>query len=143
MTVKKKHSWYENSPPPPPQVPAKPIPYWSHQVIDEVWSGECVKLSDIELPDGVKLEDLIVQEHGDDASYASVGIAREVKTPNPSFEREMKRYELALQKHEAALKAWEDDVKQWQQWKDEKEKSALEVRLKAAETLLKKHGRLK
>lgn len=125
-----------------PCAPVRPTETWIREVVEDVWSGDRVKLSDVKLPDGVKLDDLVVELHGDEGSYASIGVVRIVETKNTYFEHEMKCYEKELLKHEAKMVKWRDDVKQWKQWKNERNGSRLEARLSAAEALLKMHGRL-
>jgi hypothetical protein len=140
--IKKKNTWHNDTPPAMPYAPERPTESWIREVIEDVWSGDRVKLSDVKLPDGVKLDDLVIESRGDEGSCASIGVVRIVETKNTYFEHEMKCYEKKLLKHEAKMVKWKDDVEQWKQWKNENDESRLEARLSAAEALLKKHGRL-
>ena len=109
-------------------------------------AGECddCKLSDISLPIGVELKDLIIRIENDfGVMYIVIGTNKEIKRPNPYYEIQLKTYKENLRKYEKEMANYKTVLKDWKDWcKQEKEKQ-LQDQLKKAENLLKKHGKLK
>lgn len=145
--------WSEHTKPRAPTKPHEPLKEFTRHVNTHIttlnkWSE--IALSDLELPEGTSLGDLVVKVEGNDedrygSSDVEVNIlARKVITePNPRYEQEMKKYQKALDEWKAKKAAHSREVKEWRAWVKQLEDERLEKSLLQAEKLLKTHGRLK
>lgn len=151
--IKPRKGWSEYTKPRAPTKPHEPLKEFTRHVNTHIttlnkWSE--IALSDLELPEGTSLGDLVVKVEGiDEDRYGSSDVevsilARKWLTdPNPFYEQEMKKYQKALEEWEVKKKAHSQEIKEWKAWVKQLEGERLEKNLAHAEELLKAHGRLK
>lgn len=151
MKIKKKSRWTLYTKPYGPHKPVKPNKHLT-RIEDEVamlFIGNEFSLADLKIKSVDDLKNYYVcistsPGYEDDDVNVSISVYKRTTKleDNPSYDKEMLRYNEQMLKYEQAMKDHADEVKAWSAWCDQVKKEQLENDLKKAEALLKKHGKL-
>jgi hypothetical protein len=155
--IKKRKNWYRHIKPMAPSAPIKPEPVITYDIAKTIAThyGYSFKLADLQaalddeglldLPRGVSLKDVVVTASPDDDGDVELefSVTTTVTKPNPHYEKALKDWEKRHAEWQKRKAEFKQELKEWTQWNKEQEDLELQERLKHAENLLKKHGRLK
>lgn len=152
MVIAKKKGWHRFSMPFGPAAPFKPQPELPQNPVTVYTENSSCEtrfnLSDVDLPPNVKLEDCYVDFYvdtgydNDVTSTVRVMYVPREKLPNPKYEELLTRYKEQHAAYLIEYRKHKEEVKQWKNWCQQEDRSDEESRVKAAEALLRKHGRL-
>jgi hypothetical protein len=144
--IKRRPRWVTFTKPRGPSAPWKPQEEWVSQKFIEfaVADGDQTRLGDLVLPEGVQLCDVVVEGDGyQEGNCVRFGTLKEVRGTYPDFKSQMKKYEKARAKWDAECAAYAEEVKEWELWVEQEKRRTLNMQLKQARNLLRKHGKLK
>ena len=143
-----KKYWSIYNKPHGPLKPVEPVKMY-YQDFVEFYSADndtTFALKDVELPDGVKLEDVFVSSEAhydyDSTAYSTVKLGTKIfsKRSQKSYDDAVKRYKKQLKEYEANMIEYKAELKEWKAWKKEEEKVSVERSINQAKAVLKKHG---
>lgn len=151
--IKRHAGWSEFSAPFGPSAPQKPEKEYKdicYKDITTIGKYETIKLSDLQLPNGVKLEDVSVMivdfsdPGDDDVSFrATFNITTETVVTNTRYAQQLKKYELDHATYQELKRLHNEEIKEWKLWTKQEKDLRLKRQLDNAEKLLRKNGRLK
>lgn len=155
--IKKKPDWSKYFPPSFTLIEPKPPEEWisvkSREIISnntfDVYSD--YSLIALNIPDGIDFKDLKIsfEIHNDEEVEVTIFTNKEYKEKNKFYEDQLRIHKEYKKKYEKKLSEFQEELIQYNLWaKQEKDKELVQKdkvlgkRLKAAENLLKKHGKL-
>ena len=144
--IKKRKGWFRHIKPSSPVCPRKPerVLKGERLTILHTYSGSCMNLSEIPLPEGKGLADIQLSASSDEDGDITLEFytREEYEEENPHYERQMKHYKAEYEKYEKRRDEFKAELAEWKAWNAEQDAVEVKARLEAAERLLRQHGRL-
>ena len=143
-----KKYWSIYNKPHGPLKPTEPVKKYYEEFV-EFYSADndhSFALRDIELPSGVKLEDVHVHSEVhysyDDQTYSTIKLGTKTfsKRSQKDYDTAVKRYKRQLEEYENDMLQHKAELKEWKEWKKRAEKEEIQASIKQAKAVLKKHG---
>jgi alpha-L-arabinofuranosidase len=138
--INKKRNWSKCRQPPeptPPNEPAKEHKIQNFVSFTQLYESE-VKLSDLVLPEGIAMDDVVVRGWGDFS--IEFGTYETKVKPNPRYKSELVRYQKELASYEKAKEEHKKELDEWKAWVKKIEDERIQNEIKRAKCILKKYG---
>jgi len=145
--IKKKSGWSIYSKPQKPILRSQPVKTITKTI--EIAAGYSFTGAEIEsyipknyLDQGYSFKNLDFRSSSTYDDSSEVIVELNIQFPNDKYEEELVKFEKQKETHKIKLKAWKEEIKLWEAWKIQEENNNLQIQLKQAENLLKKHNKI-
>lgn len=139
----KHKGWSTKYPPLQPNCPSKPEKEFIDKTFKSFYTsyGDHVLLSEMPLPDGINLSDVVIMINGyyEDSIKLDFGTYQTTIVENKKYKQQMDMYNKKYTDYLIAKEAYKQTIIEWELWRKQKEESIVKQEIAKATKILKKH----